>query len=103
MSGIPSGLVKFVFNSLDNSINETDLSVPATVKFPFLNSMSSSLVSKKYEATVLAFFMTSVAASIIAPPDAIIDLEPPVPPPVISSSLSPCNSFIRSNGIPRKL
>jgi hypothetical protein len=32
--------------------------------------------------------------------EAMIDFEPPVPPPAISSSLSPCTSLILSKGTP---
>jgi hypothetical protein len=39
-------------------------------------------------------------ASTIAAPLAMIDFEPPVPPPAMSSSLSPCSKRIRSKGMP---
>ena len=36
----------------------------------------------------------------MAVPPSIADREPPVPPPSINSSLSPCKSLILSNGMP---
>ena len=36
-------------------------------------------------------------------PLAVVEREPPVPPPAISSSLSPCSRRIWSNGMPSRL
>ena len=46
--------------------------------------------------------MQTALASTMAAPLAIMLLDPPVPPPAISASLSPCSSRTRSNGMPSR-
>ena len=62
--------------------------------------MSAAEASSATPAICLPFSITLSEASTIAAPDAMIDFEPPVPPPAISRSLSPCLSLMRSNGMP---
>jgi len=80
--------------------------VPAMAKRPpsgpIVNSMSASAASRKWAAAFFPRAMTSSAASMIAAPLAISDFDPPVPPPAINSSLSPCKSRTRPRGIPRR-
>ena len=64
--------------------------------------MSATAASSTTEAIFLPLSTTFSLASTMAAPLAIIDLEPPVPPPAISSSLSPCSRRILSNGMPRR-
>ncbi len=62
--------------------------------------MSAAAASSTCAAIWLPASITLSLASTIAAPLVIIDLEPPVPPPAINWSLSPCNRRIRRNGMP---
>ena len=75
-------------------------SVPAMVKRPRENSMSAAAASSRWAASLRPFSMTTWLASTIALPLCMIEREPPVPPPAMSWSLSPCSSRILSNGMP---
>ena len=65
------------------------LSVPATVKFPSANSISSSEASKVCAALFLPFSMTLSAAFMMAEPPTAMDREPYVPIPNGTRSVSP--------------
>ena len=62
--------------------------------------MSAADASSATPAICLPLSITLSEASTIAAPDAMIDFEPPVPPPAISRSLSPCFSLILWKGMP---
>ena len=64
--------------------------------------MSTAAASRKWPASALPFSITSADASTIALPLAMIEREPPVPPPTSSWSLSPCTRSISSNGTPSR-
>ena len=62
--------------------------------------MSAAEASSATPAICLPLSITLSDASTIAAPLAMIDFEPPVPPPAISRSLSPWISLILWNGMP---
>ena len=64
-------------------------------KRPRRNSISATAASSTWAAICRPCSMTLSLAATIAVPLAISDFEPPVPPPAISSSLSPCNRRMR--------
>ena len=65
--------------------------------------MSATAASSTCAAICLPVSTTLSPAATIAVPLVIIDFEPPVPPPAISSSLSPCSKRILSNGMPKRV
>src|SRR6266567_4571041 len=91
-----------IFDDLDHAGFRIDRSVPAMTKRPAANSMSVSAASSTKPAIFLPRSITSSDASTIAVPVAVIDRDPPVPPPNTSSSLSPWMSRMRSNGMPSR-
>ena len=78
-------------------------SVPAMVKRPPGVPLELDVGDRGFQHMrrgVRPFSITSCAASTIAAPEAISDLEPPVPPPAISRSLSPWTRRMLSKGTP---
>ena len=65
--------------------------------------MSAAAASSTCPASARPFSITAAAASTSALPLAMIEREPPVPPPAISWSLSPCTRSIASNGRPSRV
>ena len=76
-------------------------SVPAMRKAPVPRiRCRRGAASSTCEAASLPFSITLWPASTMAAPLAMIDFEPPVPPPACRRSLSPCTRRIASNGTP---
>src|SRR5215467_7732297 len=80
----------------------TDLSVPATVNLPSLNTMSPSAASSRWEATFLALASTLSSALTIADIPTAPEREPYVPIPNCTLSVSPCTIETFSNGMPSR-
>ena len=89
---MPSGSLIPARSFCASSMMPIERSVPAMTNRPCANSMSPAAASSTCEAICLPCSTTLPAASTMAVPLCMIDFEPPVPPPAISSSLSPCSS-----------
>ena len=100
--GTPSGSFGPSRSVCASSMMPMPRSVPAMLKRPRSNSMSAAAASSTWAAICRPCSMQSALASTIAAPDAIMLFEPPVPPPAISWSLSPCSSRTGSNGTPSR-
>ena len=86
----PGGIIMKLWDIFAVSIRLMARSVPATVKVPSSNSMSSSAASSLCAAILRLFSMILSAASISDAPPTPDDREPNVPVPAMTWSESPC-------------
>src|SRR5215475_14852253 len=86
----------------ETSPQAADLSVPATVNLPSLNTMSPSAASSMCAATFFALASILSSALTIADIPTAPEREPYVPMPNCTLSVSPCTTETFSNGMPRR-